>query len=144
MGLSDAQRARYARHLLLPELGETGQLRLLAARARPGGAADAGALAVARGYLSRAGLGIAVEARPRALEQNTDACDTAVALDIPDAAGVARLAGAPELLDAARALAGAFAAVEAIKAAAQIGVRGELPQEFSLAAHAGERESEAV
>jgi hypothetical protein len=133
MGLSDAQRARYARHLLLPELGETGQLRLLAAEARPGGAADAGALAVARGYLSRAGLGIA-----------TDACDTAIALDIPDSAGVARLAGAPELVDAARALAGAFAAVEAIKAAAQIGVRGELAQEFSLAAHAGERESEAV
>jgi adenylyltransferase/sulfurtransferase len=133
MGLSDAQRARYARHLLLPELGETGQLRLLAALARPGGAADAGALAVARGYLSRAGLGIA-----------TDARDTAVALDIPDGEAVVRLAGAPELVDAARALAGAFAAVEAIKAVAQIGARGELPQEFSLATHASEPEPEAV
>jgi sulfur-carrier protein adenylyltransferase/sulfurtransferase len=131
MGLSDAQRTRYARHLLLPELGEAGQLRLLAASARPEGSPDAGALAVARDYLSRAGLRVSGEA-------------SAVALELPDADAVARLAGAPELAEAARALAGAFAAVEAIKAAAGIGSRGALAPQFSLAAGAHERESEAV
>jgi hypothetical protein len=131
MGLSEAQRARYARHLLLPELGEAGQLRLLAASARPQGTPDAGALEVARGYLSRAGLRVSGE-------------PGAIALELPDAGALARLAGTPALVEAARALAGAFAATEAIKAAAGIGSRGALPAQFSLAAGALEPESEAV
>lgn len=133
MGLSDAQRARYARHLLLPELGEAGQLRLLAASARPGSASDPGALEVARSYLARAGVRIA-----------SGASEAEVALELPDAEGVAQLAGAPELAEAARALAGAFAAVEAIKAAAQIGRRGALPPGFSLASSVRAPETEAV
>jgi hypothetical protein len=122
MGLTDAQRVRYARHLLLPELGEPGQARLLAGAARPAAGADARALEVARDYLSRAGLQIA-----------PDTCETAVAVPLPSAAEIARLAGAPELAEAARSLAGAFAAVEAIKAVAQLGTPGTLPAAFSLA-----------
>jgi hypothetical protein len=131
MDLSDAQRARYARHLLLPELGEAGQLRLLRAAVRADDSADPGALAVARDYLSRAGLRV-------------DAGAEAAVLTLPGSDEIERLAGAPELVEAARALAGAFAAVEAIKAAAQIGRRGALPSEFSLAAAVREQESEAV
>lgn len=120
MGLTDAQRARYARHLLLPELGELGQSRLLASAVRPNQDADPGALEVARSYLSRAGLRLA-----------TEACEGA-AMTLASSATVARVAGAPELLEAARALAGAFAAVEAIKAAAGIGQQSGLPAAFSL------------
>lgn len=131
MELSDAQRARYARHLLLPELGEAGQLRLLGARTRAADGADPGTVAVARSYLSRAGLGVA-----------TGACEAEVALQLPDTRAVAELAGAPELAEAARALAGAFAAVEAVKAAARIGEQGAL--QISLAASLREPESEVV
>jgi hypothetical protein len=121
MGLTDAQRARYARHLLLPELGELGQSRLLASVVRPNQDADPGALEVAHSYLSRAGLRIAMEG-----------CE-GPAMTLASAAAVTRVAGAPELLEAARLLAGAFAAVEAIKAAAGIGQQSQLPAAFSLA-----------
>jgi adenylyltransferase/sulfurtransferase len=121
MSLSDTQRARYARHLLLPELGEAGQLRLCAGRVRHGADRDPGALGVARDYLARAGVGesAAVDA--------TDAAE--VWLDVGDPA---QLAGRPELLEAARALCGAFAAVEAIKALAGLGTSATLGPEQRL------------
>jgi hypothetical protein len=123
MILSDAQRARYARHLLLPELGEAGQLRLCAGRVRHAAHCDAGALAVAHDYLVRAGVGAgAVRDAPE------------VWLEVGDAAQCAELAGRPELIEAARALVGAFAAVEAIKGLAGLGSPASLGPEQRLSA----------
>lgn len=119
MSLTDAQRSRYARHLLLPELAEQGQSRLVASRARFDAAADAGAREVAQSYLSRAGV------------QDDAALGTPVA--VASEAEVARLAGRAELTEAARAVAGALAAVEAIKALAGIGSAGTRGLETSLA-----------
>jgi hypothetical protein len=122
MPLTQTERARYARHLLLPELAEPGQERLLAARVRFDASADSEAAAVAEAYLLRAGV---------AVEADANAPD-GLRVDIGDAARCAALAGRVELLEAARALAGAFAAVEAIKALAGFGSAGSLSPELSL------------
>lgn len=53
--LTAAERARYARHLLLPEIGELGQRRLRAARVAVVGAGGLGAPVLA--YLAAAGVG---------------------------------------------------------------------------------------
>lgn len=116
MALTSAQRARYARHLLLPEIGELGQARLLACQVRVTG--DAGTRAVARSYLERAGVQVDEGAQS--------------ARHVPETACIEALAGAPFLLEAARALAGAFAAVETIKSVVGIGQASELPDTFSL------------
>ena len=118
MSLTDAQRARFARHLLLPELGEAGQLRLLQSRVRPSSDSDVGAWEVARNYLERAGV-------------RCDADAEEVALVAPSER-VAKLAGRAELTEAARALAGAFAAVETIKSLTGMGSPSELPESPSL------------
>ncbi len=125
MGLSGSDRARYARQLLLSQLGERGQERLLAAELRPARGADSGALEVARVYLERAGVRVLkhVEARRSAREQDDVDARRSAREPVPDApelalyapAEIARMAGDEGLAEAARALAGALAAVAAIR-----------------------------
>ena len=96
---------RFARHVLLPEIGEDGQARLEGARVELRG--DAAAVAVARAYLERAGVTVAAGGR---------------AVDVAPAT-----AGRPELAAAAAFLGGAFAAVEVIKAEVGAGEPASLP-----------------
>jgi hypothetical protein len=127
---------RYARHLLLREIGEAGQALLCAARVRVPNAVDARAAAVAREYLVRAGLSVvhadaSCEA-PDAL--GADAVGISVELTAIDERACHELAGRhDELEPAAAALAGAFAAVEAIKAVLAVGTRAQLAVGLTLA-----------
>jgi hypothetical protein len=113
---------RYARHLLLAEIGEAGQMRLAATRVFLPAEADPRALAVARDYLERAGLATGTSG---AVERDVNA-------HVLDAAAVSVLAGRAELEEAAAALAGAFAAVEAVKSALGVGVPAQLPKTLEL------------
>src|SRR5690606_22775748 len=55
ISLSDDQRRRYARHIVLTEIGEAGQVKLLASSALVIGAGGLGSAALA--YLAAAGVG---------------------------------------------------------------------------------------
>lgn len=116
----ELDRIRYARHLLLPEIGEEGQLRLLATHVRVPGEADAGAAEVAREYLVRAGVRVETEVEAGASPSPADG-GARTPLSLPRAHDLLALAGAPELIEAARALSGALAAVESIKSALALG-----------------------
>ncbi len=116
--LSPAARRRYTRHLLLSEIGEAGQERLCAAQVRAAPAADARAAEVALDYLARAGLGVSADGAQTA---------TAIALLLPSPEQLRGLAGDAALEEAAAALSGAFAAVEAIKQALGVGSPAALP-----------------
>jgi hypothetical protein len=105
MSLSRDARARFARQISLPEIGEPGQLRLGETRVRCGDP-------VAALYLERAGLDV---------------------IDAPDQ--VPRLhvqAGEPALHEAAAFLSGALTAVEAIKTALGAGTPLHLPDPIQL------------
>ena len=133
MPLSDSQRVRYARHLLLPELGEQGQLRLLAGSVRFGLGVEKGASEVAGEYLRRAGVSVIEDEHAHAhdyapvgasvdvvVDGGSDVPDNTISLSPP------RLSTDPTLSHAAAALSGAFTAVEAIKRLAGIGKAAEL------------------
>ncbi|MFT3922590.1 MAG: hypothetical protein QM778_08660 [Myxococcales bacterium] len=112
MPLNARQRTRYARHLLLPEVGLVGQERLVEARLGLGESADPRAAKVAQLYLERAGVSVESDAALRVRVADTDS--------------VRRLAGSPALEPAAAALAGALGAVEAIKEVLQLGAKGDV------------------
>jgi hypothetical protein len=133
--LTAEQRRRYARHLLLVELGEPGQERLCAARVRLPGCAHERAADVARDYLARAGVTVAVSGG------SAEATRDARPVGVPDGAAVSRLAGDPLLEGAAAELAGAFSAVEAIKAITGAGTSGALPPNLVLRQDAPEKQS---
>lgn len=131
MALSGRERARYARHLLLAQLGEAGQERLLAARVVANGDADPGALGVARRYLTRAGVQVAdsahvdatstyaerlhADATPRPHEASRSPAQAVSSLQVATSDEVAAMAGHPSLREAARALAGALSAVSTLQ-----------------------------
>lgn len=117
MSLDSAARRRYARHVLLVEVGEAGQERLLRARFRPDAGADEDAYAVAAEYLERAGCH--ADARG----------DTA---RVPDTETVGKFAGSAELRAPAAAIAGAFAAVEHIKSVLGVGTARRFPPDARL------------
>jgi hypothetical protein len=117
--LNPQQKQRYTRQVLLAEIGEAGQLRLCGARVRVRHRSDPHAAAVASDYLLRAGL-----------ETTDDAAARELAL--PDASTIQALAGSSGFEHAAAALAGAFCAVEAIKATLGAGVPAALPPDLVL------------
>jgi hypothetical protein len=103
----DAQaRRRFARHLLLAEVGEAGQALLCAARASVEG--EPRASEVARTYLERGGVQLDTTAGGETV--CVESCRTA-----------------PGLEEAAAFVAGAFAATEHIKKVLGVGVPGALP-----------------
>lgn len=110
---------RYARHLLLAEIGEAGQRRLCAAGFRIGASADPRVAAVAGDYLTRSGM-------------QTLPSGASDALALPGSEQVACLAGDVALQEAAAALLGAYAAVEAIKACVGAGRAGQLSAALRL------------
>lgn len=115
MTLDAAARRRYARQLLLGEIGEAGQERLLGSEFAVGAASDASAFAAE--YLRRAGC------------RETDAGREVL---VPDAAAVTRFAGAPFLLEPAAAVIGAFSAVEHLKAILGIAEARGFPTDVQL------------
>jgi hypothetical protein len=133
--LAELDRSRYARHLLLPEIGEAGQTRLCATSVRIPESADRLAGEVARDYLMRAGLQVdptQQETGDRQQATGNHRRGPALALaDVPSTSAIGILAGRAELEHAAAALAGAFAAVEVIKAALDL-PRSALPEGLSL------------
>jgi hypothetical protein len=123
--LSDADKALYARQILLSELGLAGQARLGAAEVRIAAGTDSRVTAVARDYLTRAGVASGVQ--------------RTAALDLPAVSrlDVERTAGAGALEDCAAWLLGSFTAVEAIKAAAGVGTPAAFDPDFVLAREVG-------
>jgi hypothetical protein len=119
--LSPAARQRYARHLLLAEVGEAGQERLCHARIQLPVDTDPRAARVARDYLERAGLALHAD-------------DQGASRPQLNRAAVAALAGDPVLEPAAAALLGALGAVEAIKGELGLGIALELPADLRLCA----------
>jgi len=117
LSLDAAARRRYARQLLVGEIGEAGQERLLAARYRQGADADEDAYAVAAEYLERAG------------------CfrdETGAQVRIAQSCAVSRFAGVPALREPAAVVMGAFAAVEHLKEVLGISAAQEFPAALAL------------
>ncbi|MCS6798857.1 MAG: hypothetical protein NZ898_10040 [Myxococcota bacterium] len=102
--LTDEERRRHARALLLPEIGERGLEKLMRAEPLVPPDADARAARVALLYASRSGLGERGAGPP-------------VRLDVPDASTLRSLVGAEALRAAAAWATGALAALDAVRTA---------------------------
>lgn len=118
MILDAAARRRYARQLLLGEIDEVGQLRLLDRRFRRAEGSDVEAFGVAAEYLERAGCVCA---------------DDGVPVRVPDASRVEELAGDSALRGPAAAVMGAYSAVEHLKETLGIGEAQDFPAGLRLA-----------
>lgn len=118
MSLDATARRRYARQLLLGEIGEAGQERLSRAGFRRGAACDPAAYAVAAEYLLRAGC-------PESESDGTP-------LQRSTADDVMHFAGSPSLRAPAAAVLGAFSAVEHLKEALGVGEPRNLPPDLTL------------
>jgi hypothetical protein len=121
LSLDAAARRRYARQVVLAEIREAGQDRLLVARFSIEAASDGAASAVAADYLVRAGCAPSEDGET---------------LRVPDESVVANLAGAAALRPPAAALVGALSAVEHIKAVLGVGTPGKLDPDLQLATKA--------
>ncbi|MFW5925509.1 MAG: hypothetical protein ACOCV4_05035 [Myxococcota bacterium] len=119
MDFSDRERRTFARQLLLPEIGEAGQAKLCESRFAVPAGADPQAAEVARDYLVRAGVREGAGGVP---------------VPLPEPEALRGRAPTPELRGAAAAVAGAFAAVETIKALVGAGRPGALPPDWSVGA----------
>lgn len=110
MALSPEDRRRYLRHLLLAEVGEAGQVRLLSGRFGGRPEEDPRARIVRETYLRRVGI-------------TGDAAHGATSTDVVlgTSLEVGRFAGRPELEEAAAAVLGALSAVETAKAILGVG-----------------------
>lgn len=117
MSLDATARRLYARQLLLGEIGEAGQERLLDARFRHEPSGDADAYAVASDYLERAGCAMD---------------PTGAVLRVPSTTAIMRFAGSPALAEPAAAILGAFSAVEHLKEVLGISAARELPPALRL------------
>ncbi len=117
MSLDAAARRRFARQLLLAEIGEDGQLRLAAAGFRSSVESDPDAYGAAADYLERAGCA-------------PDLAGVEVRVPRPDA--IDRFAGSEALRGPAALIAGAFSAVEHIKETLGLGPARDLPAELRL------------
>jgi molybdopterin/thiamine biosynthesis adenylyltransferase len=115
--LDAAARRRYARQLLLGEIGESGQERLLGSTFTASAASDGEAFSVAAEYLERAGL------------SRDDAGDE---VPVPDRAAVMRFADKALLEEPAAAIIGAFCALEHLKAVLGIAEARPFPSELKL------------
>ena len=93
MALSEAQIRRYSRHILLPDVGGTGQARLLAATVSIDLSAGTPAAIAAATYLAAAGIGTLVLTPPDPmLSARLSALNPDVRFpDTPDAAGATYL-----------------------------------------------------
>jgi hypothetical protein len=108
--LTERQARLYARQVILAELGPAGQARLCASEAKATADSDVAAAQVALEYLQRAGM-----------HASAAAVRTSVA--VATSAQVQEVAIAPELQHCAEWLLGAWAAVEAIKQCAGVGLQ---------------------
>lgn len=121
MPLREDQRVRFARHLLLAELGDAEQSALCEARVAFTRETNPGVQRAAADYLKRAGVEV-TEVEARGAHTVTGAPDQ----------DVERVAGSLALLPAAEALLGAFSAVEQIKRIAGVGTPGAFPPDLQL------------
>jgi len=117
LSLDAAARRRYARQLLLGEIGEAGQERLLVSGFRGAADGDEDAFAVAADYLERAGC-------PRSPEGTE--------VRVPRASEVMRFAGNAALRESAALVLGAYAAVEYLKEVLGIADTNQVPTDLSL------------
>lgn len=117
MSLDAAARRRYARQVLLAEIGEEGQERLSRARFGAGEDVDSRAFAVAADYLARAGC---------------EPSEDGPAVVVPSEAFVNAFAGRETLRAPAAAVVGAFAAVEHLKRMLEVGTPGALSDDSRL------------
>jgi len=118
LSLDATARRRYARQLLLGEIGEAGQERLSRAGFRRGAEGDADACAVAAEYLRRAGC--------------PESEDDPTPMRVPTTEAVMHFAGKASLRAPAAAVIGAFAAVEHLKQALGVGEPRDFPPDLTL------------